>query len=234
MEPTFIYPPRPAKDPISRAQWAYPRKYGMVAQYKLGDSRNELSYLPDGSYEMFTRHGTPHKAYKVPAFLDAEIRAARKLLGLSANQWSYLDGGVLHSKHPTIDNTIVIWDILVRDDEYLLGTTYEERHQWLYETAGRLKKGVFAMNGLELGTMVSDHVFVLKNLGQDWDKIWDDITKVNLQNGFDESKARPGCEPSIEGLVFKLPSGKLERAFVEENNNGWCLRTRVKTRRHRT
>lgn len=224
-KPRFIYPPRP-NSVVTLDELPHYGSLGFVGQFKFNDSRTTISYLPDGTYELWNRDGSRPQFYPT-AELDAEIKQVRSILGLKEDSWSYLDAGLLHKKHRAIKNTLVIWDILVRDNDYLTGTTYISRFNSIIDKAVE----PYAYNDFLLGYRLTDNILVPKNFKHDeWGQCWQDVTEINKSVGFTDENSPVG--PLLEGLVLKDPHGTLSFASREANNTDWSVRCRVKTGRH--
>ena len=220
----YIYPPRPDQA-IPRDQTEFLGEMGWLAQLKYNDSRCLVKYLPDGDIELWNRHGERFRDYTCPDWLTDQLRALRAELGLSADGYHLLDGGLLDKKHRAIKDTIVIWDILVRDSEHLLGTTYKDRYQsiltgdvpWHWESYKL---------GLTWSKTTTPNILMPELWPhQTWSDLWDMIHEINKP--FENV-----CGPLIEGLVFKDPNGELGMGFTEKNNSSWVMRSRVATGRH--
>lgn len=236
----YIFPPR-SQDAVPRADTSFLGEMGWIAQLKYNDSRCIIKYLPDGSVELWNRHAERFRTYTAPPQLEEQLLELRNILGLSKSEISMIDGGLLHQKHATIKDTIVIWDILVRDGEHLIGTTYNERYDFL--TGNRVLNGgtteqwvLTLLNGTthNLGLKFTDNIFMPNSYPPDyWDRLWDFVDNVNAIY----TRGKPGdknyeCKPILEGLFFKDPQGTLEMGFKQKNNDSWQMRSRVPTGRH--
>lgn len=227
----YIFPPRPA-DAIPRDQTSLLGEMQWLAQLKFNDTRCLVKYLPDGTIELWNRHGERIRNYTTPDWLLAELHQVREMLGLSSTGYHLLDGGLLDSKHKAIKDTLVIWDILVRDGEHLLGTTYGYRYSiiaqgtvpWYFSHPSYdkpIKFGLAYGDGPEWWNVIHPE----NHTPDQWPHLWDTIDKINKP--FEGTAG-----PLIEGLVFKNPLGMLGMGFKEKNNSEWLMRSRVKTGRH--
>ena len=217
----YIYPPRP-KTSLPYGEAAFFKDLGWVAQYKYNGSRCMVKHLPNGKIELWNRHAEKFRTYNPPTWLQDQIRSSLYKLGLNPTGYHLLDGELLDQKHTAIKDTVVIWDILVRDGQHLLGTTYGERHSTLYDVISQEERWLHKAH--DFGIRLSDNVLFATNLGASlWDDAWDTVLEVNKPYG---------DKPLLEGLVIKDPNGALERGWRESNNGGWLVRCRVKTGRH--
>ena len=225
----YIYPPRPDKA-IPRDQTAILGDMGWLAQLKFNDTRCLIKLLPNGTSELWNRHGEKIRAYTCPDWLQSQIEEVRNQLGLAKDSYHLLDGGLLDQKHRAIKDTIVIWDILVRDGEHLLGTTYLDRYQSIAKTAETPWHYTNEHHSNKFGLTWDKETtpnILLPELWppQTWNDLWDMIHETN--------KPFEGiCGPLLEGLVFKNPKGTLGMGFTEKNNKDWIMRSRVTTGRH--
>jgi hypothetical protein len=202
-------------------------KFGWKAQPKVNDMHLCMS-LEGDDINLYTRHDSKFKRFRLPDFLRTEIKELAEKLGLDESAWSYLDGGVLHNKHSYFQNTIALWDILVRDNEYLTGTTYEERHNWLLEKVGG-EPYYIEIDGKkwQIGVKVTEHIFIV-TFFDDPQELWDLVNEVNEAAGWKNEG-----EPLLEGMVLKSPDGILKPGRREKNNSDWITRCRIRTGRHR-
>jgi len=222
----YIYPPRPDQA-IPRDQTEFLGEMGWLAQLKYNDSRCLVKFLPNGETELWNRHGERFRDYTCPDWLHEQLADLRKALDLSPNGYHLLDGGLLDKKHRAIKDTIVIWDILVKDSEHLLGTSYLSRYNsiaqkaetpWYYKD---YKLGLTWTLSTSLPNILLPEIWP----HQTWPALWDMIHEINKP--FENI-----CGPLIEGLVFKDPNGELGMGFTEKNNSSWVMRSRVATGRH--
>ena len=238
----YIFPPR-SQDAIPRTDTGFLGEMGWTAQLKYNDSRCIIKYCPNGKVELWNRHAEKFRSYTPPNSLIDELIELRNILGLSKSEISMIDGGLLDQKHAAIKDTIAIWDILVKDGEHLLGTTYNERYDFL--TGNHLNTHhkinpetpwILSLNEktYPLGLKFTKDFLMPKNFPAPyWDTLWDMVNEINAPY----TTGKPGdtnysIKPIIEGLVFKNPEGTLEMGFKQKNNDSWMMRSRVQTGRH--
>jgi hypothetical protein len=208
-------------------------QYGWKAQTKFNDKRTEIA-IDANSVEIFNRHKGQHKTFMLSDSLRDEIVAVcRDIFGLDVSQWSYLDGGLLDGKSKHIEGIVVIWDILVREGDWLVGSTYQERYGWLLakaEAAGG-EPFIVIINGQEFdfGIRLSEHIF-MPRFWEDFESCWQFTQRVNKAAGWSMEN---GGEPVLEGIVMKDPQGVLKPDNgKEKNNTEWSARSRIRTGRH--
>lgn len=242
----YIFPPR-AQDTIPISETGIFAQLGWIAQLKYNDSRTLIKYQPGEPPELWNRHGEKFRTYKTPDTLTQQLEHIHQKLGLSKTSWSLLDGGVLDQKHNAIKNTIVIWDILVMDGLHLLGSTYQDRYNFLQ---GKLDTGTpWMFKDFDFGRKITDNTLMPRNYtgniagtatndgnpqGDAWHVLWKEV--INTANQ-PYTTGKPGdknydCKPILEGLVFKNGDGKLTRGMKEKNNSEWMVKSRVQTGRH--
>lgn len=220
----YIYPPRPDKA-IPRDQTEILGDMGWLAQLKYNDTRCLVKYLPNGTAQLWNRHGEQIRSYTCPDWLQEQLQALREALELDPKGYHLLDGGLLDQKHRAIKDTIVIWDILVRNGEHLLNTQYQHR----YNTIAKDAQMPWHWDGEKFGltwNKETDHIFLPELWPhQTWPDLWDMVARIN-------KPYENICGPLLEGLVFKRPTGELGMGFTEKNNADWIMRSRVTTGRH--
>lgn len=202
----ILYPPRPDTSITSDTLEKYP---GWVAQRKWNGTRNLIYILPDGSYELYNRHKSPHKAYKITRSMDASIREL--ISRCKPGVFYVFDSELMDAKTKKLKDKIVLYDALVFDGEYLLGATYEHRY-------GLLKTLLGNPTAHEEDT---GHRLALKFNQNLWLSEVFTITK-DFKKLFDQALDKD----EIEGLVLKDPRGKLDFGTRETNNGGWLIRVR--------
>jgi hypothetical protein len=234
LQQRYIYPPRPLHDAVPFSEIQMYSTYGWVGQIKVNDKRTEIS-VNNADVQIFNRHNGTHKTFTLTAELKAELlHICQNILGLDISRWSYLDGGLLDGKSKFISGVLAIWDILVQEGDWLLGTTYGARYEWLLEKATAAGCGSFmvTINGQEFdfGIKLSEHIFLPRTF-KDFNIAWDFTQAVNKAAGW---STETGGEPVLEGVIVKDPNGILKPDNgKEENNTSWSARSRVRTGRHR-
>jgi hypothetical protein len=219
----YIYPPRPEQAiPKDQAEIYY--TMGWRPQLKYNDSRALIKHV-SGQITLWNRHGERFRTYHTPDWLLDQITQTIKTLGLDPAGYHLLDGGLLDQKHSAIKDTLVIWDILVRDGQQLLGTTYLDRYNMLVakdQQPWYYKQFIF-------GKKITDNIFVADlYYGVDHQMLWDMVAEVNAPFTVGNE-----VKPLIEGIVIKNPHAQLEMGYKEKNNTDWIVKSRVKTGRHR-
>lgn len=201
---SYIYPPRPE----TTIKFGSPtfNKYtdnpNWIGQLKLNGQRNVIYIDPEGNQQWWNRHKELHRSYTVQEWFKQEVR---DLIKIEPGKWTVLDSELLNNKDKNIKDTIYIYDILVLNGEYLLGSTYQERFTMLQNI-------VQAKDPIVERCMVkvSPHIYLPQNLqGQQLKDAWE-LTKVSW----------------VEGFVFKKLDGRLTVGFKEDNNSDWMIKCR--------
>lgn len=216
----FIFPPR-ASDAIPRSETGLFAKLGFIGELKYNDSHILICIEDRKVSWILDRHG------KKPAVDFSDFDFSPFIAKLNGHGAYVFDGGHLHKKHGAIKNTIVIWDVLVRDGKHLLGSTYGERYEWLLGLRSGehfLFRESATSDHDDFGLMICPGMFMPLNYKpEEWDGLWTMVERVN-------SKYE---HPLLEGIVFKNLNGKLKGGLRERNNEDWLGRSRVETKRHR-
>lgn len=207
----YLTPPRPVTTikPFSSHYEAMKKRKNFIAQLKMNGQRNGLYVDPDVDIDMWNRHKTHHLNYNAQAWVVEMLKDIIKSSNATPGKWLVLDGELLHCKDKTTKNIFYFWDVLVHDGEYLLGTTYEERHQMLLDLFAPLG----AVHEDEGVIKVTDNFWLAKNIApEQYDEAWKQ-TKTSY----------------VEGFVFKNKKGKLAPCIGERNNSDWMVRCRRKS-----
>jgi hypothetical protein len=230
----YIYPPRPS-EAIPREETAFLGEANWIAQLKYNDTRCLIKILPGGQIELWNRHAERLRSYHCPDSLREEITVLANTLHLDLDKLQLLDGGLLDNKHPLINDTIALWDVLVKDGEHLLGTTYAYRYDFLRgNVTGPWTHNVPTIGSVEFGLQLTPHILIPETYQpQDWPTLWDRVHQVNAPY----TTGKPGAKnykikPILEGLVLKNRQGILELGYKEKNNGNWQMRSRITTGRH--
>lgn len=199
-----MYPPRPniAIPPATLNKYK-----GWWAQRKWNGTRNMIFVLPDGTFELWNRHRNPHKQYKLTPSMRSSIQEL--ISKLKTGVFHVFDSELMDSKTKKIKDRIVLYDVLVHDGQYLIGTTYKERYEKLTHILGDPREHE-SDTGLKLAIKYN------KNL-------W--LSEVFTESIDDRFTEALGVD-EIEGLVLKDPKGKLDFGVREDNNGFWMIRVR--------
>lgn len=106
----IIYPPRP-KGAVPPKELDYYEKQGIwVVQPKYNGSRCVIHIEPDNTVTMWSRHGTAHRSYTMPAAIRDQLLA---LPGLQKGLEYWLDGELMiKTSAPETKGKIILFDVL--------------------------------------------------------------------------------------------------------------------------
>lgn len=197
----YLWPPRPqtAIKPTKKTFEKIAKRKNWMAQLKLNGQHNIIYISPDREISLYNRHHGKHRNYKLPLWLREQILSVVDNDG----KWMVIDGELLHNKDRVIKNTLYWWDLLVCNNEYLIGTSYEDRHKML-------------LNKVEIPDAsppiikATDNIWLAMNISPDQYKNFWSRTNTSY----------------VEGYVFKNMSAPLRPCITENNNGDWQLRCR--------
>jgi hypothetical protein len=115
--PSFLHPPRPTKA-IAPSLIPWFESQGYIAQLKKNGTCTVISVDDAGNVTWSTRHNEAHKAWTPTAELTNYFSAFRN---------SVFVGELLHSKGPSVKDTIYLFDVLIYLGRDLVGTTLTNR-----------------------------------------------------------------------------------------------------------
>ena len=196
---SYIYPPRPEYKILPDSLDKYDTgEY--IAQAKFNGSCCEL-FMDGVSKTMIkNRHNGTLTLFKLS---EEEMKSVYRGKGHMVLVGEYMNKNQNDENEKSWNHKFVIFDILVYNSEYLVGTTYTERYNLLKEIYETKPYSDYA-------DQITDNIFMVKNYENNFKTIWERITKIGM----------------LEGLVLKKREGKLERGTREKNNMGWQCKAR--------
>lgn len=123
-----------------------------------------------------------------------------------------LNSSKKNEENKIINNKFIIWDILVFDGKYLLGSKFEERMKLLNSIYPPVK-GQPYKHMINIG---SENIFLAPCYNKDFYKLYNEFIKTDV----------------YEGVVLKRKDGKLEYGFREKNNTSWMVKARKATKNY--
>lgn len=204
---TYLYPPRTeAKLPFdlsSPVLQAWEKARDAIAQYKLNGSRNLIVIDPQDNITFWNRHKEQQRNYQPPTGLLSQIRALQYPHGA----WNIIDSELMHFKTQTIKNSVYVFDVLVWNNEYLVGDKYEQRFN--------LVKSLGISDFFPLDNTSHDgKIWIAENmLAPKWEAAWNAALKID----------------AVEGLVLKRAGAVSKLQFAGNsvvNNSGFMCRVR--------
>ncbi len=191
----YITPPR-AEQAIPKTLLNIWESQKWIAQVKKNGTNTVIFVAPDKSLTFMGRHGNMLKAWQ-PTKDSSEI-----FKQLPDNSWYVINAELMNNKTKNVKNTFYIFDILVSNNKYLLGTTYAQRYKLLMDlflkTDSKQEKSHFILN----------------------DNAW---LARNIRNGFLKTFSSLNGDED-EGLVIKNPCGLL----TVKDNHEWMIKCRRK------
>jgi len=208
----IFYPPRPETSLSPEKLADYEGKW--LAQRKFNGTRTMIEFAPSG-IKLWTRHKEEHKAYKPSPAMAECLAMWHDVMGKDARH--IIDGELLHNKTRNIKDVFVAFDVLVFDDQYLVGTKYLERYDHL---STELMGGEFEweeVSGNHLALQFVPGLWLAENFYANFHAEYE--RHINLDE--------------IEGLVLKKASAELDYGFKMNNNGSWLLRCRKPSKNYK-
>jgi hypothetical protein len=199
----YLYPPRP-DFVLTYDRIPYYESDGWVGQFKKNGTCTIIAMSPEGEFHAMNRHAEEHKAW----FLTAHIKNVLRRY-LPKGEWTVLVAEIMHSKTPTIKDTVYIHDVIVHQSRQLVGTTFAERQKLLIDLLPSEKE---CYSHYE----VDEKVWRAKLITTDILKAFHDI-----------------ADPKIdEGIVLKKLKGKLKECYRADANCAWQAKVRYATKNY--
>lgn len=207
----YIYPPRPEfKIPPSELAKFDNGEYAVQPKY---NGTCCLVFTNGNEVHIYNRHRQPLSNCAT----DIEFEK----LAFSDNWYvyagEYLNKGKAGEFGSKEKDKFVIWDVLVWNNEYLVGDTLYTRLQLLEDTFPTQRGRVFS-DGLELYSHLSftefNGIYKAPTYLNQFEYLYNDIVKTDL----------------YEGLVIKKLDSKLAFGFQELNNHDWQVKCRKETK----
>ena len=199
----YIFPPRP-KNPIPDTDLKIWDNGMMIAQPKINGS-NCTIYTNGKDIYVYNRHGQ-----RLTGF---DISKDEILKLYNGNGWMVLNGEYTNKSKKDINgdvfsNKFCLFDILVKDNNYLIGTTFQQRVDMIDE--------LYGIPNDYIG-QITENTYRIKSFNRDFKQIFDDLTKIDM----------------VEGLVLKRKSAKLEIGTSENNNSKSQIKARKPTKNYK-
>lgn len=193
----YLYPPRP-DFVLTYDRIPYYESDGWVGQYKKNGTCTIIAMSPDGEFTAMNRHKEQHKAWVLTKHIKDVLRGH-----LPSDSWTVLVAEIMHSKTPTIKDTIYIHDIIVYQSRQLVGSTFGERQKILINL---LPSKTEHYSHWEVDPKVWRAKLITKDILAAYHAIAD--TKID------------------EGIVLKRMLGKLKDCYRADANAAWQAKVR--------
>lgn len=203
----YIYPPRP-KNAIQSSDLEFWDNGTLIAQAKLNGS-NCTIYTNGVKSVVMNRHGQRLTNFTLT---DTEINSLyRGNGGWMVINGEYLNKNKMDENNKAFNHKLAIFDILVLDGDYLIGSTFESRIKILDDLYGQKDSEKSYLYS------VSENVYRVKSYTSDFLNIYNDFIKTDM----------------IEGIVMKRKNARLERAGSSDNNSRSQLKCRKVTKNYK-
>lgn len=202
----YIYPPRP-KNAIPSDELDYWDNNTLLAQAKMNGS-NATIYTNGDKVIVMNRHNERLTNVQVPM---EEILAIYKGTGWMVLNAEYMNKSKSDENRQVFNHKFVIFDILVLDNDYLVGSTFEQRVLLLDELYGKVPCEKDYL------WKISSNIYRVKSYSRDFLELYNSLVEIDM----------------IEGLVLKRKGAKLERGNTENNNTKSQIKCRKKCNSYR-
>jgi len=201
----YIYPPRPEnKISIDYLNRFDNNEY--IAQPKLNGSCVVIFIKGKKECKIYNRYGRTISRFKIDNDSICSLN--------DTNNWMVLTGEYMNKnkkdeKELSWNNKLVIWDILVYDNDYLVNSTYEERVILMDKIFKEISYNKYLYK-------INDDVYRVKSFKDKFKDIYEGIVSIDL----------------MEGLVIKKKNSKLEIGTRQKNNVNNQLKIRKPTKNY--
>lgn len=200
----YIYPPRPEnKFPASGMDKFDNGKF--MAQPKFNGSCVEI-YLNLNDWKIMNRHNEKLNSFKID---KNEFNIITPDSGTNLIVGEYMNKSKKDENGDIFNNKFIIFDILVYNNEYLIGKTFKERIDLLYNQISIIDENRYSYK-------LSRNIYITKTFYGDFLNLWNDFIKIDM----------------LEGLVLKIKNAGLEYGFNSKNNNKTQLKCRKPTKNY--
>lgn len=197
-EDRYIYPPRIEK--------TFPRS-GMdvfdnglfMAQPKFNGDCCEM-YIGGNNWKVMNRHKSLLTRSKID---KEEISSILDNSGVNLIVGEYMNSSKKDENNNLFNNKLIIFDIIVYNNDYLIGKTFQERIDIINNMLTPVDENDYSYK-------ITDNVYLTKTFYENFGVLWDSLVKIDM----------------IEGLVFKRKNAGLEIGTTKNNNTRSQLKCR--------
>ena len=193
----YIFPPRP-KNPIQSKDLKIWDNDMMVAQPKLNGT-NCTVYMDGQNVYVYNRHGQRMSNFDLD---KQELQSLYRGKGWMVLNGEYMNKSKKDQFGEIFNNKFCLFDILVFENNYLVGKTFQERINMLNDFYGEPN---------EVLHCITPNVFRIKSFYTEFEKLYNSLVSTDM----------------MEGLVLKRKSAKLEVGSTENNN----IKSQIKVRK---
>lgn len=202
----YIYPPRP-ENKVPRSGLQYFDNGTLLAQPKFNGSCTEIYIDGDDFFKVMNRHKEELTGFRIPR---TEIKDLIPNNNLNLIVGEYMNKSKIDHTNNVFNHKLVIFDILVLDGKHLIGTTFQERIDVLYDMFKFVDENDYSYK-------ITDNIYMTKTFYSGFCDLWDEFVKIDM----------------IEGLVMKRKNAGLETGSTEKNNVKSQLKCRKETKNYR-
>lgn len=154
--------------------------------------------------------------------LTPAMRESIESLSTRRGRWYVFDSELMHNKTRNIKDVMVVFDILVYESKYLVGSRCEDRigllHRFLDVKPWLPDQPFEQVTGHELAVTISDrpNLWCIKTFSRNLKDRYQDHIELD----------------EVEGLVLKNRQGTLDWGTSEANNASWQVRCRKSTKNY--
>jgi hypothetical protein len=205
----YIYPPRP-KNAVSPTDIDLFDNNSMIAQCKLNGS-NCTIYTNGHDFLAYNRHGLHLSNFQIE---KEEILKLYK--NFNKGSWLVLNGEYMNKSKSDenkqiFNHKLVIFDLLVIDNNYLIGKTFQDRVEIMDKIYGQID------SEKEYLYKITENIYRVKSYNKGFKELYEKLSKIDM----------------FEGLVCKRKSGRLEVGITENNNIRSQVKFRKKTKNYK-
>lgn len=198
---SFLFPPRPSNAISDDVIDAFDDGT-FLAQVKT-DGSCCLIFSNGKEFRVMNRHN----AILTNVQIADELRKLNKSDKWSVLVGEYLNKNKLDENLNPFNHKYIIFDILVYDNDYLLGKTFTQRQE-LLDSLYELKEYNFYLD------QISENIFRVKNFYSNFHELWLKLVKIGV----------------CEGLVFKRKKSPLEVGYALLNNSKSMFKCRKRSK----
>lgn len=202
----YIYPPRP-KNAVPTTELDFWDNGMMIAQPKLNGS-NAVIFMNGKDVLFYNRHNQ--------RMTNVQLGKDELLKLYSGEGWMVINGEYLNKSKSdengqVFNHKLVIFDILVHNGTYLLGTSFQDRVNLLDNLFGKKDSEKTYLH------YVTENIYRVKSYTSNFKEMFEELIKIDM----------------VEGLVMKRKSGKLEIGNTENNNTKSQIKFRKATKNYK-
>jgi hypothetical protein len=199
----YYYPPRPEYKVSSERLSLYEEKY--LAQPKLNGA-SCLIFIKENDFRYFGRHANENLSNFKLKFQDFET------LNCGNNKWNVIVGEYMNKSQKylngqTWNHKFVIFDILVYNGDYLIGSTFQERVELMDNLFGAVSYDNYLFK-------INENVYRVKSFYDKFLERWNEIVKIGM----------------LEGLVMKRKDARLIKGITADNMKLHMAKCRKETK----